>query len=156
MVIVSNLYKDGEKFRRGKEHSHVTVQVSGVNSNCNSMVNLGANFALGFFGLQVARCQERLLPEIAGGIKEAGDFVFRFDWPPAIDFPLAGEGEVQAQVGVRVVFRVGSDFGEPGAGHHDAGGSNCVLVERSEEHTSELQSHLNLVCRLLLEKKKTD
>src|SRR5260370_9424058 len=27
--------------------------------------------------------------------------------------------------------------------------------ERSEEHTSELQSHLNLVCRLLLEKKNT-
>src|SRR5260370_17914561 len=26
---------------------------------------------------------------------------------------------------------------------------------RSEEHTSELQSHLNLVCRLLLEKKNT-
>src|SRR5260370_30551098 len=29
-----------------------------------------------------------------------------------------------------------------------------VLIPRSEEHTSELQSHLNLVCRLLLEKKK--
>src|SRR5260370_7427083 len=28
------------------------------------------------------------------------------------------------------------------------------LLLRSEEHTSELQSHLNLVCRLLLEKKK--
>src|SRR5260370_21235720 len=28
------------------------------------------------------------------------------------------------------------------------------LSARSEEHTSELQSHLNLVCRLLLEKKK--
>src|SRR5260370_5977160 len=28
------------------------------------------------------------------------------------------------------------------------------LGPRSEEHTSELQSHLNLVCRLLLEKKK--
>src|SRR5260370_23832574 len=27
-------------------------------------------------------------------------------------------------------------------------------VDRSEEHTSELQPHLNLVCRLLLEKKK--
>src|SRR5437773_4787787 len=27
-------------------------------------------------------------------------------------------------------------------------------VERSEEHTSELQSHHDLVCRLLLEKKK--
>src|SRR5260370_20487459 len=29
-----------------------------------------------------------------------------------------------------------------------------VARSRSEEHTSELQSHLNLVCRLLLEKKK--
>src|SRR5690242_20898039 len=27
-------------------------------------------------------------------------------------------------------------------------------LPRSEEHTSELQSHVNLVCRLLLEKKK--
>src|SRR5256884_263764 len=31
----------------------------------------------------------------------------------------------------------------------------AALVERSEEHTSELQSRLHLVCRLLLEKKKT-
>src|SRR5260370_15440259 len=30
-----------------------------------------------------------------------------------------------------------------------------VIMRRSEEHTSELQSHLNLVCRLLLEKKKS-
>src|SRR5260370_2693408 len=30
-----------------------------------------------------------------------------------------------------------------------------IVWLRSEEHTSELQSHLNLVCRLLLEKKKT-
>src|SRR5690242_20903590 len=30
-----------------------------------------------------------------------------------------------------------------------------VVQHRSEEHTSELQSHVNLVCRLLLEKKKT-
>src|SRR2546429_7185678 len=29
-----------------------------------------------------------------------------------------------------------------------------LLVARSEEHTSELQSRLHLVCRLLLEKKK--
>src|SRR5690242_21601721 len=29
-----------------------------------------------------------------------------------------------------------------------------VGSRRSEEHTSELQSHVNLVCRLLLEKKK--
>src|SRR5438477_5786362 len=28
-----------------------------------------------------------------------------------------------------------------------------IILRRSEEHTSELQSHVNLVCRLLLEKK---
>src|SRR5690242_21313011 len=37
-----------------------------------------------------------------------------------------------------------------GAGRHGRGACGA----RSEEHTSELQSHVNLVCRLLLEKKK--
>src|SRR4030066_397338 len=32
--------------------------------------------------------------------------------------------------------------------------ARAIGLGRSEEHTSELQSHLNLVCRLLLEKKK--
>src|SRR4051812_50166253 len=31
-----------------------------------------------------------------------------------------------------------------------------IDLPRSEEHTSELQSHVNLVCRLLLEKKKKE
>src|SRR5882762_11226112 len=44
---------------------------------------------------------------------------------------------------------------------HSADRGECIRAAdrpgapRSEEHTSELQSHLNLVCRLLLEKKKT-
>src|SRR5260370_5528935 len=49
---------------------------------------------------------------------------------------------------------------------HDAGGEysragrisdeiHLHAAARSEEHTSELQSHLNLVCRLLLEKKNS-
>src|SRR2546427_7668753 len=37
---------------------------------------------------------------------------------------------------------------------HDAREAVDRPVERSEEHTSELQSQSNLVCRLLLEKKK--
>src|SRR5260370_23773732 len=36
----------------------------------------------------------------------------------------------------------------------DATVARITGAPRSEEHTSELQSHLNLVCRLLLEKKK--
>src|SRR5690242_21382926 len=39
--------------------------------------------------------------------------------------------------------------GEQGHPAHGGGGA----AVRSEEHTSELQSHVNLVCRLLLEKK---
>src|SRR5260370_4347841 len=42
-----------------------------------------------------------------------------------------------------------------GAAHRPVGDDeDAVAYGRSEEHTSELQSHLNLVCRLLLEKKK--
>src|SRR2546422_1419029 len=36
-----------------------------------------------------------------------------------------------------------------------AGVQHRLMFDRSEEHTSELQSRLHLVCRLLLEKKKT-
>src|SRR2546426_7577025 len=47
----------------------------------------------------------------------------------------------------------------PGAVHQFAASGGeplgfLCMVDRSEEHTSELQSPCNLVCRLLLEKKK--
>src|SRR2546429_4078284 len=37
---------------------------------------------------------------------------------------------------------------------HARHGASAAVSQRSEEHTSELQSRLHLVCRLLLEKKK--
>src|SRR4051812_49947565 len=40
-------------------------------------------------------------------------------------------------------------------GEHGHGGAGSRRCARSEEHTSELQSHVNLVCRLLLENKKS-
>src|SRR3712207_8224861 len=48
------------------------------------------------------------------------------------------------------VVRGAGRAGAPGA----TDSSRCVIRERSEEHTSELQSRQYLVCRLLLEKKK--
>src|SRR5438093_10005757 len=58
------------------------------------------------------------------------------------------------------LFRSGRCRGGPRAqrGRHEGDGHRAErrLPEgRSEEHTSELQSLTNLVCRLLLEKKKT-
>src|SRR2546422_6006335 len=42
----------------------------------------------------------------------------------------------------------------PEASNEAAAIGKSVVADRSEEHTSELQSRLHLVCRLLLEKKK--
>src|SRR2546430_4725749 len=47
------------------------------------------------------------------------------------------------------------EIGDVVVAQMDAMGENAArLDQRSEEHTSELQSQSNLVCRLLLEKKK--
>src|SRR5205807_4300200 len=51
------------------------------------------------------------------------------------------------RIGARTVLRLHQHLDEDGAGAD----APCL---RSEEHTSELQSPCNLVCRLLLEKKK--
>src|SRR5256885_10443412 len=50
---------------------------------------------------------------------------------------------------------LGADFDEVGD-IEVAGDADLAGIARSEEHTSELQSPCNLVCRLLLEKKKSD
>src|SRR6266446_8026605 len=56
----------------------------------------------------------------------------------------------------RNVSELCSDLGtqsQPAVSHHLALLRHGRLIERSAEHTSELQSPCNLVCRLLLEKK---
>src|SRR6516225_8925655 len=46
----------------------------------------------------------------------------------------------------------GRALGSSGQNRSPAGSEAFARSTRSEEHTSELQSHVNLVCRLLLEK----
>src|SRR2546430_4189347 len=58
-------------------------------------------------------------------------------------------------------FQVGDDEVESAIAQHLQGiacdgGYHLVITDRSEEHTSELQSQSNLVCRLLLEKKNRE
>src|SRR6266446_3890739 len=67
---------------------------------------------------------------------------------------IAGYFGIDDTGSLKIVNRFASDAGRPQ--FNDRKGSNYVTAEaRSEEHTSELQSPCNLVCRLLLEKKKT-
>src|SRR5206468_11096164 len=60
------------------------------------------------------------------------------------------EGPAEEVDGVRLRARVGDEAADPGAARP---GRAVLALERSEEHTSELQSRSDLVCRLLLEKK---
>src|SRR5437773_9408833 len=89
-------------------------------------------------------------------------FFFFFHYPPPPDIytlslhdalPIYLRlvlGRVAAQAGLaRDAVRV--DLGRRRAAALD---SQPQVADRSEEHTSELQSHHDLVCRLLLEKKK--
>src|SRR5688572_31096899 len=65
-----------------------------------------------------------------------------------VDGPIRRRAELVAFVEGRIVLAL-----EENADTHLVFRPD-VEVERSEEHTSELQSQSNLVCRLLLEKKK--
>src|SRR2546427_8635278 len=58
------------------------------------------------------------------------------------------------KIGVRLCL-TGTDFARTSASSCSTKRTRCSGASRSEEHTSELQSQSNLVCRLLLEKKKT-
>src|SRR5256885_12996689 len=68
-----------------------------------------------------------------------------------------------AELGLEVLLRARRLRGPVVQGHDprrepllDGHGVQLRIPERSEEHTSELQSPCNLVCRLLLEKKNTE
>src|SRR5207302_8841550 len=97
-----------------------------------------------------------------------------YDAPPApATYPLSLHDALPISLavgptGMPIVWTVGSDSGNQttSAAFSDTKGtvtatltglvpgSSAYVMVRSEEHTSELQSRENLVCRLLLEKKK--
>src|SRR5260221_8601428 len=77
--------------------------------------------------------------------------LFRSGGSIEADIPVADHFYFTANTGYNQFFGVDNVFGT-GIKAPDI---NIIPVKvRSEEHTSELQSHSDLVCRLLLEKKK--
>src|SRR3712207_7701861 len=71
--------------------------------------------------------------------------------------PLIGrEAEVARTIQVLCRRRKNNPIyvGDPGVGKTAIAEGLALKIQRSEEHTSELQSRQYLVCRLLLEKKK--
>src|SRR2546430_11657153 len=84
----------------------------------------------------------------------------RMPQPPPVRKKLSPIVEVDSEATVRARFsnvimpRSGDQAITGGASTPGPGSMRKSTLLRSEEHTSELQSQSNLVCRLLLEKKK--
>src|SRR2546430_9932744 len=78
-------------------------------------------------------------PELA--MQASMKYVFGHPEPPSFDFKTS---DIDAH---KLIQDAMPKDGPAGSGAREA-------LKRSEEHTSELQSQSNLVCRLLLEKKK--
>src|SRR5438034_5209726 len=74
---------------------------------------------------------------------------FRLAPRPSPFIPPPGEGKTVGRIRTLTYWRSVAHLFEG----KNAGGRKRLLKGRSEEHTSELQSHSDLVCRLLLEKK---
>ena len=71
LVFMRDFDVNGKKFRGGEEHTHVTVQMCGLNSESHSALDLGTDLALSFLGFYIAGRGKRFGPQIAGGIEEA-------------------------------------------------------------------------------------
>src|SRR5438477_7157901 len=86
-------------------------------------------------------------------------FFFFFNDPATTEIYTLSLHDALPILGAGRARIVGDDVSALGAAGVDPRLHIVVVVDgtarvRSEEHTSELQSHVNLVCRLLLEKKK--
>src|SRR5438034_1006242 len=69
----------------------------------------------------------------------------------AVKLPVVAAGGIMDGAGIAAVLALGAQAAQLGTAFIPCPESGA---SRSEEHTSELQSHSDLVCRLLLEKKK--
>ena len=69
-----------------------------------------------------------------------------------LEIPIGFEIQVRPRSGLslKTPLRIANSPGTADSGYR----GELKVIIRSEEHTSELQSHSDLVCRLLLEKKK--
>src|SRR2546421_5670109 len=87
----------------------------------------------------------QLLPELLSGVLVAGRRALHFGEL------LQQRALLRRQVGGRPHVHAHVEIAAPALAH-----ARQPLATRSEEHTSELQSRSDLVCRLLLEKKKKE
>src|SRR3989449_5565726 len=136
----------GRKFRSGTQRQETRRMQKRILGSGNSSLEVSA-LGLGCMGMSQsygpAPDKQDLIALIHTAVERGVTF---FDtaqvYGPFTNEELVGEALAPFRDQVVIATKFGHDFGPNGD------------QRRSEEHTSELQSRLHLVCRLLLEKKK--
>ena len=118
--------------RGRKESTHVAVDVRRMDSHRCGTIDLGTELPLDFDETGFVGDDGVFVGEGARGIEQGRNLVSRFNAPPAIGLPLAGDGEMQTEVGVRMRAGVGRDLRNPWRRHHYARRRDHALVERVE------------------------
>src|SRR5260370_15617937 len=128
---------------------YVTLGRSGlrVSPFCLGAMTFGEDLGWGSSVEESQRILDRFI-ELGGNFIDTANFYTKSHSEKIIGDHIGRHGARRDRLVIATEFSGNLYPGDP-----NGGGSGRKSV-RSEEHTSELQSHLNLVCRLLLEKKK--
>src|SRR5690606_40432038 len=105
----------------------------------------------------VNRSFQNILPQVMTTVRFSNSENLRFNYRTSTNAPSVNQLQDVVDNSNPLFLRTGNPDLEQTYGHNLSlrySKSNIEKSTRSEEHTSELQSRENLVCRLLLEKKK--
>lgn len=125
--------------------AHVGVEMGEMDASGFGFINLRVGFSgdVGHFGVGYdVGGEER---KIAVGVEKTGAGRLRRDGRPTVAGPIGVEGEMDAEVGIRMCFGPLGDLGEPGAGDEDAGGRDPVFIEGFEDGGVDGVHHAEIV-----------
>src|SRR5215471_5421742 len=83
--------------------------------------------------------------EVAVGVHETWDFVFRGDWAPAVVSPFARQRKVKTEINVGMRLGIFGNLWKPRARHHNTGGVDVARFERRDRCHIHRMSHADVV-----------
>ena len=130
MLLNGHFGEAFEVFLARKERSHMGVDVSDRQSHGLGAVYLGADLAFHLIRIALEYRRSRAAPETALRVGKARDLTLSGHRTPAIRTPLGVHGDVQSTVDMGMGLKKGSDFRNPGTGHHHRPGGGYPVGYR--------------------------
>lgn len=145
MIFVADAQDDFEEILvRLKKTILVGIEVSGFYAHGESAGDLRAEFGFDVLGID-ASFRQPIVMKVAGGVDKGWHFVARSDRSPAIVDALAGEREMETEIGGRVGLCVVSNFGKPRTRNHETGGVNAARFESMKGSGVDRVGHSEIV-----------